>query len=258
MKACEGEETSSARSRASRCPASFTGWCGLLSSLLPITCLPEQPLASYKGGRALTPDIEEPQGAAGPDAALGGATRPNRPAPPIVSGPPSNRPDAALLDALDAGDDDVIESPDAPAVLPATLVCRAECTCERRADRDFMFCSATVTHAQAVELCAAAGGTLVSIDDPEQNAWVSQRMEAAAAATDFWLSGTDIDDEGVWRWQDGRVFFDATTDAGNRAPYVPWDAQQPNDLGGEDCMRLTGGRWLDLPCDSELAVACQG
>jgi hypothetical protein len=238
--------------------ASFTGWCGLLLSLLPIACVPEQPLASYEGGGALTPYIENPQGASGPDASLGGATRPNRPDPPIVGGPPSTRPDAALIDALDAGSDDAIDGPDVSAVLPATLVCRAECTCERRANRDFMFCGAAVTHGEAVELCATAGGTLVIIDDQEQNAWVSRRMEAAAASTDFWLSGTDSDDEGVWRWPDGRVFFDATIDAGNRAPYVPWDDGQPNDLGGEDCMRLTGGLWLDLPCESELAFACQG
>lgn len=182
----------------------------------------------------------------------------------MVARPPSNRLDAALidaldaLDALDAGDYDRVDGPDTPAVLPSTLVCRDGCTCERRANRDFMFCGAAVTHAEAVELCATAGGTLVSIDDQEQNAWVGQRMDVAAAADDFWLSGTDIEDEGVWRWQDGRVFFDATADAASGSPYVPWDEGQPNDLGGEDCMRLTGGLWLDLDCSSELPFACQG
>jgi hypothetical protein len=213
--------------------------------LLLIACVPEQPLSSYAGGPASTLDTEAPPGAARPDAAPRGD-------PPIVARPPSDRLDAALLgalddlDALDAGGYDAVDSLDTPAVVPSTLVCRAECTCERWADRDFMFCGAAVTYVEAVELCATAGGTLVSIEDQEQNAWVGQRMEAAAAAGDFWLSGTDVEDEGVWRWQEGRVFFDATADAAIRAPFVAWDEQQPNDLGGEDCMRWMGGLWLDL------------
>jgi hypothetical protein len=79
----------------------------------------------------------------------------------------------------------------------------------------------------------------------------------ALGADDFWLSGTDLEDEGIWRWSDGRVFFDASADAGSPRPYAPWDEGQPNDLDGEDCMRSTGGVWRDLDCSEQLAFVCQ-
>ena len=87
-------------------------------------------------------------------------------------------------------------------------------------------------------------------------AWLTSRM-TELAADDFWLSGTDLEDEGVWRWSDGRIFFDAGADAGAPQAFAPWDAQQPNDLNGEDCMRSIGGVWRDLDCSEEIAFVCQ-
>ena len=77
-------------------------------------------------------------------------------------------------------------------------------------------------------------------------------------ADDFWLSGTDTEDEGVWRWSDGRVFFDIDADGGALPSFAPWDEGQPNDLNGEDCMRSTGGVWRDLDCSDAIAFVCQG
>jgi len=87
---------------------------------------------------------------------------------------------------------------------------------------------------------------------------LTERMQAVAV-DDFWLSGTDAEVEGVWRWSDGRVFFGpsaAPVDGG--APYAPWEPGQPNDVNGEDCMRSTAGVWRDLDCTDEIAYACQG
>lgn len=231
-------------------------WCWPLVALPLQGCVPDQPLASYRRGGASAPAIESPQSPLRSEGASVDDTGRTASDPARVEEARSNAPDAAL--PLDADKGDAVDAADGRSVSPATLVCRAGCACERREDRDFMFCGTAVTHAEAVDLCATAGGTLVSVDDAEQNTWISQRMEAAAAADDFWLSGTDLEDEGVWRWQDGRVFFDETTDAASHAAYVPWDENQPNDLGGEDCMRLTAGVWLDLDCESELPFACQG
>lgn len=170
----------------------------------------------------------------------------------------------------DAGEEAEVEGPSAPASeLPTaapsadaaptnTLQCSEGCECERRNERDFMFCDSVVTHADAVVQCAAAGGALVSVDDEQQNDWLRERMQAAGAEDDFWLSGTDTEVEGVWRWQDGRVFFDLTGDAAASAAFVPWDVAQPNDLNDEDCMRSTDGVWRDLSCSSLIAFACQG
>jgi hypothetical protein len=208
---------------------------GLLAlSLALAACLPERELSSYVGGTAPGPALGSTTGSNLPDAA---------PAPVPETVPET---DAGIPAASAA----VVQD----AALPAALLCREECVCERRGDRDFMFCDTAVSFDEALERCSAARGTLVSIDDEQQNTWLSQRMQALGA-DDFWLSGTDTDVEGVWRWIDGRVFFGAGTDAG--AAFVSWGEDQPNDLNGEDCMRSMEGVWVDLDCADEIAFVCQ-
>jgi hypothetical protein len=80
---------------------------------------------------------------------------------------------------------------------------------------------------------------------------------AARDASKFLAVGDDLDDEGSWRWSDGRVFFDASADAGSPRPHAPWDEGQPNDLDGEDCMRSTGRVWRDLDGSEQIAFVCQ-
>jgi hypothetical protein len=208
---------------------------GLLALSLPLAaCLPERALSSYVGGTAPGPALGSPTGSNLPDAA---------PAPVPEAAPETD----AGVPAENAA---VVQD----AALPAALLCREECVCERRAEREFMFCDTAVVFDEALERCSAARGTLVSIDDEQQNTWLSERMQALEA-DDFWLSGTDAEVEGVWRWVDGRVFFGEGADGG--AAFAPWDEEQPNDLNGEDCMRSTGGVWRDLDCADEIAFVCQ-
>jgi hypothetical protein len=209
---------------------SLLGGVGLLAS-----CVPERTLSAYMAGGSASPAIATTTSNNFPDGGAG--------VEEVASASVSVAPDAPLS---------------ADAALPNVLVCRNECECERRDARDFMFCGTVVTYDEAVVRCAAAGGALVSVDDDGQNDWLRERMLAAGAEDDFWLSGTDTEVEGVWRWQDGRVFFDQTGDGAASAAYVPWDVDQPNDLNGEDCMRSTGGVWRDLNCASTIAFACQG
>lgn len=200
-------------------------------------CLPEQPLASYRSGDSV-PAVSSAVSSPPPDAA--------------------ERLDGGALDAAAPGEAVPVDAaPGLDAAAPgAGLLCRDDCVCERDGDREFMFCAALASHDEAVARCAAAGGALPSIDDPALGAWLSARM-ADLDADDFWLSGTDIEDEGVWRWGDGRVFFDPSADAATAA-FAPWDEGQPNNLNGEDCMRSTGGVWRDLDCSEQIAVVCQG
>jgi hypothetical protein len=119
-----------------------------------------------------------------------------------------------------------------------------------------MFCATPVTYALAADRCERAGGTLVSIEDAAENTWLGERM-VALANDDYWTSGTDAEDEGVWRWADGRVFHDETADGGGSLPFTAWDQGQPNDFEGEDCLRVIDGLWRDLGCDEEIAYACE-
>lgn len=209
-------------------------------------CLPDRELASYAAEGGME---RESVASANSNAA---ASPPSAPAGPLgseaVSGTESSR-DGGVVAA------DVPSSAALDAAPSRALSCRDECQCERSGERDFMFCSVPVSFALAEARCADAGGTLASVDGAEQNEWLTAQMQARDA-DDFWLSGTDAEDEGVWRWADGRVFYPALADAG--APFLPWDDQQPNDLNGEDCMRSVGGLWRDLSCDDALAYVCQG
>lgn len=204
-------------------------------------CVPERALSSYREPRDAPTETTRNSVRSLPDA--GSAPDP---------GPDDAGADAAVTIAAPA-------SGDAGPAAPATLICREECACESGVFGPLMFCPTPVSHDDAVERCALAGGSLASVDDAERNAWLSERM-AALDADDFWLSGTDGEQEGIWRWVDGRVFFDADAevDAGTPRPYAPWDEEQPNDLNGEDCMRSTGGVWRDLDCTEAIAYVCEG
>lgn len=119
-----------------------------------------------------------------------------------------------------------------------------------------MFCATPVSYALAADRCGRAGGALVSIEDAVENTWLGERM-LALAEDDYWTSGTDAEDEGVWRWADGRVFHEEGADAGGRLPFTAWDQGQPNDFEGEDCLRVIDGLWRDLGCEEELAYVCE-
>jgi len=175
----------------------------------------------------------------------------------VTSARGSSSPDASSADIGEGRDpSDAAPNLDAGAAPSPSLVCREECTCDAGVLGEFMFCPTPVTHDEALARCSLAGGSLAGVDDPVRNDWLTTRM-VALAADDFWLSGTDSEDEGVWRWSDGRVFFDPSADAGAARPYAPWDAEQPNDLNGEDCMRSSGGVWRDLDCSEQIAFVCQ-
>lgn len=204
-------------------------------------CFPERPLSSYREQGEAAPEITSSRARTLVDAGASApapAPAPSEPLGPFVA---PARPDAG------------------PA--PPPLDCRQECECESGAFGALMFCPTPVTYEEAAERCAVAGGALASVDDAERNGWLSARM-SELDADDFWLSGTDSDDEGTWRWSDGRVFFEvgagATIGDAGAPAYAPWDDGQPNDLNGEDCMRSTGGVWRDLDCSEAIAFVCQG
>lgn len=220
-----------------RLRAMTTGVCAATVALA-VACLPEQDLASYAAGLPLQANapairVEREDGGAGDSPGL-----------PLS---PEAGPGAAEVGGSPL--------PLAPPP-PSRLACRQECECELRDGRDFMLCGTPVTYALAEDRCERAGGALVSIEDAAENTWLSRRM-ADLANDDYWTSGTDAEDEGVWRWGDGRVFYDETGDAASNLGFAAWDEGQPNDFEGEDCMRAIGGLWRDLDCGEEIAYACE-
>jgi hypothetical protein len=228
---------------------SKTGWsdrgwgvsCLLALSAAACTlaaCMPEQTLSSYSSG--------SPSGA---DAAIAASQR----AIEVEAGTrDAQAAEQAPADAAVVAADAAVD-----AGLPARLQCRAECECELREGQDYMFCSTQVLRTQAVQRCAAAGGALVSIEDAALNTWLSQRL-SSLAADNFWTAATDAGEEGLWRWEGGGVFYDGRAGASTSLGFSAWGADQPNDLQGEDCMRSSNARWVDVDCAESYAYACEG
>jgi lectin-like protein len=201
--------------------------------------MPEQTLSSYSAGPAAFDGgvVVATQRAIQLDGGIATTDRLPLPEPPRV--------DAGAI-GRDAG---------AAAARPR-LECRPECECEQHEGQDFMFCDTEVIRAVAVDRCGDAGGELVSIEGAVLNAWLSQQM-AAIDADDFWTAGTDTTEEGVWRWDDGRIYFEVGSDASGDLAFEAWADEQPNDLMGEDCMRSREDEWLDLDCTETIAYACE-
>ncbi|MCG8423116.1 MAG: C-type lectin domain-containing protein [Proteobacteria bacterium] len=84
---------------------------------------------------------------------------------------------------------------------------------------------------------------LADIADAGEN----QLVLLAADSEDYWIGGSDSQQEGVWQWSDGNPieFF-------NWAPGAP-------DNSGEDCLELDGatGLWDDAECDDSKEYLCE-
>ena len=101
-------------------------------------------------------------------------------------------------------------------------------------------------------------------------------MLSAGADRPVWLSGTDVDVEGVWRWQEGDKFSYYSSPA-QEGGYVNWisyfGSSEPNNYrGAEDCMTIhpcdpneiygscseKAGKWNDVKCTSSHLPICRG
>jgi hypothetical protein len=235
----------------------------LITFVAPLTsCVPERSLSSYADDTSTTPAVASTQAdRSGSDAddvmALGTPSSPTLapdgvPAGASAAGTELAPPDETPVEGAPSN----VDRPSSEAPPALRLQCRPECSCDLSDDREFMFCTTVVTYDEARARCQSSGGALPSIDDAARNEWLTGRMQTLAA-DDFWLSGTDLEDEGVWRWEDGRIFYDPTADAAAPAGFAPWQPTQPNDLNGEDCMRSIDGSWWDLDCTEQIAYVCQ-
>ncbi len=217
-------------------PALLIALCGCTASL-PI------PPATDDGGatedavdQGWLPGSPRPDWGPPPDAAA--------PVPPRDSRPPPARPDQGSPPAPipDAGEDPPPPPPPADERCPLM---------ERHGHR-YAFCNFAASWDAARQHCMSLGMDLMVIDalDENERAWDRARE---ISDSDWWFGLTDREEEGVWKWVDGR-----------HLRWGSWVLGQPDDyLNREDCACFWSwvdhrGGWNDAPCEGALRFICEG
>ncbi len=95
--------------------------------------------------------------------------------------------------------------------------------------------SPKVTWTDAEVQCVNWGGHLASIASKEEDDVVRQLTLPLSPNFGGWIGATDVEQEGVWKWNDGTPFS-----------YKNWLAGEPNNLQGEHCAANGGTGWIDL------------
>ena len=105
-----------------------------------------------------------------------------------------------------------------------------------------------------------AGGYLVTIDNEDENAWISTAFASVndSPSCALWTGFNDRETEGAWVWE-GNPELCSYLHPGGGDCYTNWDSGEPNNdpnPGGEDCGTMWDGRctgepigsWNDYPC----------
>ena len=92
----------------------------------------------------------------------------------------------------------------------------------------------------------------------------------APIAPGYWVAGSDIEVEGVWRWTDGRQIPIFPGQPGYQNWYREGGFNEPSStIAGEDCLYISAildgrdtfpnilGRWLDSACFVRKYFICQ-
>jgi hypothetical protein len=124
---------------------------------------------------------------------------------------------------------------------------------------DYRFCAVAATRDVGLAACQSANMGLIRVDSAEENAWLLQQFTAhsmfvGAGSPIVILGGNDIQVDGMWRWDDGVLFWDGGA-VGNL--YTNWSS--PPKAGQSDCLgMMSNGLWAARACNSGNAtVACE-
>ncbi|XP_061194351.1 perlucin-like [Saccostrea echinata] len=120
---------------------------------------------------------------------------------------------------------------------------------------------------EAITYCATLGGELVRIESAAEHNFlihIANQLKANDTSFDvkeYWINLSDAIVQGEWMWM-GNTRLNAPEDSPNneRATYVKWGPNQPDDHPNEDCAGLWfegGFLYGDWPCSALLHAICE-
>lgn len=92
--------------------------------------------------------------------------------------------------------------------------------------------------------CLTSGADLVSIESA-----VEDRFVGGLVAESIWIGASDLVQDGVYTWADGRP-----------VTFTNWGPGQPDEWADQDCIEKrqeTGEPWYDQPCERSLRYVCE-
>ena len=128
---------------------------------------------------------------------------------------------------------------------------------------EYVICPEPLDYDAAVADCAERGATLAAVGSTQENAYIALSANSLVNGN-LWLGGTR-DDDYVWRWPDGSVFWrGGPQGAPEGNAYVTWLPGEPNDSSTvttdpERCLALTfaANSWNDRACSLHLPYICE-
>lgn len=139
-------------------------------------------------------------------------------------------------------------------------VCPSDCVGRSYGSHGYMFCLLDGNRAEANVRCNQSSLYLLEINSAEENSWV-RRTATDLGIGSLWLGGSDVVEEGEWRWVSMTQFWQgAATGAPVAGRYSNWTTGQPNNNGGsQNCARMAAdGFWGDTDCTgSSTGVVCR-
>ncbi|XP_033732139.1 perlucin-like protein [Pecten maximus] len=118
----------------------------------------------------------------------------------------------------------------------------------------YLFSHGMSTWGEAVATCLALHSNLAVISSAdEQNFLISELYHlhgSDASTAQYWIDGTDLEVENVWKW----------AQTGETLSYVNWAGGEPNNAQSGNCMNLWGQggfKMADDNCERKFFYICQ-
>ncbi len=121
----------------------------------------------------------------------------------------------------------------------------------------YWFCPGPATESTAIAACRSKQMSLVRINSPAENDFVTR---FATAPT--WIGANSLGASGVWRWanvttNNGDQFWQGAANGAQRnSLYSAWESTAP---ASQSCAVLqpSDGRWVDVDCTESLGYVCE-